>query len=173
MEFKKIVEWLLSNEYLVLVGGKPVPTVRFEREIGYVAPAEVILTPRQISQELVQQGVVTSSEAIKKLTDPKLVWNAFIADSSIPHRVKSPDGLTYTIRQYGASVARKLMKIIQDPKVDYWRLVESTKHYYQVTTYKQLLSNYIDKDVWRHEYDSYSIKSKKDYSIGGGNPFEK
>lgn len=168
--FKQLVEGLLQDGYLILVGGKPVLTAKFEKELGYKSQ-EVAMTP--IQKEIVKsENVMNSGDVMKKITDPKLAWNTFILDAEIPHRVKSTDGSTYTIRQYSQSIARKLLKIIQDPKVDYWKLVESTKNYYKTTSYKALLSNYISKDIWMNEYSEWKGTGKTVTLGDGGNRWE-
>lgn len=97
--------------------------------------------------------------------DKKEVWNQFIADAEIPHRVKSPDGGVYTVRQYSPKIAAQLVRIINTPGVDYKRLVESTKNYYKTVNYKSLLSNYIDKEIWKGEYDNWKGPGKSDTNI--------
>lgn len=164
MTFKEIVEWLLNNQYMMLVGGKPILTPKFEREVGYTGPSTV----GELIEERHPQREIARGSPLVGITDPKKVWNIFIIDAEIPHRVKSTDGSTYTVRQYGASVAKKLLKIIHDPKINYQRLVESTKNYYKVTTYKQLLSNYISKDIWWQEYQEWSNQTKKDNTNNDG-----
>lgn len=163
MEIKEITKWLLDNGYLVLVNSRPILTAKFERELGYQSTPQE-LTPVQISNELTKPTTYTN--------DPKIIWNAFITDADIPHRVKSTDGTSYTVRQYGALVAKKLMKIIEDPRIDYKRLTESTRNYYKTTSYKLLLSNYIVKDIWYHEYQNWGTKQQV-HTGDGGNRWER
>lgn len=167
MTFKETVNWLLEEGYLVLVAGRPVLTAKFEKEVGFVDNTSVVekMTSREISNELIKPTTYTDN--------PKEVWNIFIEDASIPHRVSDGKGGQYTVRHWSPTIAKKLMKIISDPKIDYTRLVESTKHYYKTVTYKNILSNYIDKEIWLHEYESYSTNKNKPVPNVGGNPFEK
>lgn len=173
MEFKQIVQWLLSNSYLVFINNRPVLTSKFEKEVGYV-PTEPLPAPVPDMNWVIDIGSTesTSAATMKRITDPKLAWNTFIIDAEIPHRVKTTDNKTYTVRQYGSNVARKLLKIIQDPSIDYWRLVESTKNYYAVTSYKALLSNYIDKGIWEQEYKEWDKTKKNVTPSDGGNRWE-
>lgn len=161
---KEVIQWLLDEGYLVLVDGRPIITSKLEKEIGYIAPIPITLTPQQISNELTKPTTYS--------TDPKAVWNKFIEDSSIPHRVITKDGSSYTVRQYGVAVAKRLLKIINDPKIDYQRLVDSTRNYYKTTDYKHLLSNYIVKDIWYHEYESWKPGAQKKDARDGSNPWE-
>ena len=165
MNVKEVAQWLLDNAYMMLVSGKPVLTAKFDKELGYVVE---VPTLSSVKETITVSVPITSGEAIKRLSDPKDVWNAFIHDADIPHRVKATDGSTYTVRQYGTNVARKLQKIIQDPAIDYWKLVEATKNYYKVTTYKQLLSNYIAKDIWKHEYSEWLKGNKQQIQVSDG-----
>lgn len=155
---------------MMLVDGRPILTAKFEKEVGYTREGNSTTTVEVVSEPITSP--TDSGEAMKRVTDLKLLWNTFITDSEIPHRVKTTDGGSYTIRQYGAAVARKLQKIIQDPKIDYWRLVEATKHYYKVTSYKHLLSNYISKDIWFHEYNNWSVSKQQDQVSDGSSRWE-
>lgn len=171
MEIKEITSKLLEEGYLVLVSGKPILTAKFERELGHEDKA-VHPTVEGVTKVLeLEKNVI-----IKPTTytdDLKEIWNAFILDCELPHRVSDNRGGTYTIRQYSKGIAGRLKKIIADPKTDYTRLVESTKHYYKTVSYKSILSNYIDKEIWLSEYELWNTKIKKDITTGGGNPFEK
>lgn len=167
--FKELLNELLDNQYMVLVAGRPMFTSKFEKELGYIPPITIpsIMGTDVVSPEMVlTMATANSAEAMKKIGDLKLLWNAFIVDASVPWRVKSDSGNTYTVRQYSQNIARKLQKIIQDPKIDYWRLAESTKNYYKTVTYKHLLSNYIGKDIWYHEYQSYNKDGKNSIDDG-------
>jgi hypothetical protein len=170
MIVKDTAKWLLDNAYMILVHGRPILTAKFEKELGYNRESQEEQVPEESIVPVSSPN--NSGDAMKRITDPKDVWNAFIHDAEIPHRVKSTDGSTYTVRQYGASVARKLQKIIQDPKIDYWRLVESTKNYYRVTSYKALLSNYIGKDIWLNEYQEWNKDKTQIKLSDGGNRWE-
>jgi hypothetical protein len=166
MSFKEIAQKLLDDGYLVLVSGKPILTAKFEKEIGYETktPIETILSPKQVSNELVKPTTYTDN--------PKEVWNAFVDSCEIPWRTRTTSNETYTLRQYSLGIAKTLMRIINDPKIDYKRLVESTKQYYKTTSYKMVLSNYLAKEVWRDAYENYTVKSIKLDSTDGSSLWE-
>lgn len=161
MTLKESLKWLVDNGYCVVVHNQVVFTKKTQQELAGSGLKAVI------------QEIETPADVIKQLAagDSKLVWNKFIEDAGIPHRVKAPDGGVYTVRQYSASNAKRLVSIINDPAVDYQRLVDSTKSYYDTVSYKALLSNYFEKGLWRHEYDEW--KGKKPINMGsGGNRIE-
>lgn len=166
MTIEEIADKLLVNGYLVLIAGKPVLTAKFERALGYEdkTPVSEKLTPKQISNELVKPTTYTD--------DLKEIWNAFISDCDLPHRVSDNRGGTYTIRQYSKGIAGRLKRIIADPALDYTRLVESTKHYYRTVSYKSILSNYIDKEIWLSEYENYNSNKIQDRVNDGSNRWE-
>lgn len=159
MTLKKNIQWLIDNGYCVLVNKTIVFTSKVNQELkgsGISAAIEEPPTPK---------------EEIKGLSDdPKQVWAKFIEDAEIPHRVIAPDGGRYTVRQYSPANAKKLVAIINNARVDYIKLVESTKNYYKTVTYKALLSNYLEKDLWVHEYNEWKGKAK--VTGKGENPFE-
>jgi hypothetical protein len=144
---KELVKWAEKQQYLVYINNEPVLTAKFYREHR----VEKELSPKQISNELTRPTTYTN--------DLKEIWNAFIVDADIPWRVSDNKGGQYTIRQYSKGVAKRLSTIISDPKVDYKRLVDSTKQYYKTVTYKNLLSNYIDKEIWKDAYENYKENS--------------
>jgi GTP-sensing pleiotropic transcriptional regulator CodY len=127
----------------------------------------------QSSVEVVKTStevVKTSTELVKyKVTEneKKEIWNKFIADTKIPHRVTTSTG-TYTVRQFSLPAANCLLKIVKDPAIDYNRLVKSTNNYYNTVTYKILLSKYLLNGVWKDEYEHY----KESIETSGGNRFE-
>lgn len=167
MSFKEIAQKLLDDGYLVLVSGKPVLTAKFEKEIGYVDKVSMLtntLSPKQISNELVKPTTYTDN--------PKEVWNAFVDSCEIPWRTRTTNNETYTLRQFSVGIAKTLMKIISDPKIDYVRLVESTKQYYKTTSYKMVLSNYLAKEVWKDAYENYNVRSIKVDSTDGSSLWE-
>lgn len=170
MEFKEVVKWLLDSGYLVMMSNKPVLTGKFERSLG-IKQEE----PQQ-SKELIVIKPTTSNpdRPMSQITDLKLLWNVFVHDCEIPHRVTAPDGGKYTVRQYSPTVARKLMKIVQDPRIDYNTLIESTKNYYKTVHYKKLLSNYIGQDMWLDEYNEWCKNKNRpqQHTADGGNRWE-
>lgn len=161
LTIKERVQWFLDGGYMLMVGGRLAITSKLEKELGITVPEE--LSQKQISNELVKPTTYT--------TDLKAIWNKFIEDAQIPHRVRSPNGSIYTVRQYGSAVAKKLAIIIGRLDIDYTRLVESTKNYYRTVSYKSLLSNYIDQDIWYHEYTSWGEVKKNE--VDGGNRWER
>ena len=168
MTIKEITNKLLAEGYLVLIDRKPVLTAKFEKEIGY--GASQLKTASQNEQLVLRDNKIVT-ELIKPTSytdNPKEVWNAFIADVELPHRVSDGKGGQYTIRHYSLPVAKRLMKIIADPKIDYTRLVQSTKHYYKTVTYKNILSNYIDKGIWEGEYEQWDNKIVVNQQIRDG-----
>jgi hypothetical protein len=86
--------------------------------------------------------------------------------------VQDDKGGLYSIRQYSLGTAKSLMKIIADPSINYNKLVQSTKYYYNTTKYKLILSNYISKAVWRDAYDNYGAASKESNLADGANRWE-
>ena len=133
MTVKECATWLLENGYAVIVHNTLILTAKFTEQLNLQSQEPTI--------------------KVVKPDDKKEIWNKFCTDAEIPHRVSSPHGGVYTVRQYSPSMAIKLKNIID--KVDYRRLVESTKHYYKTVSYKALLSNYLDKEIWRSEYEAW------------------
>lgn len=156
MNLRGVTQWLLDNEYGIMVGGKFVITQKFNSELGgWTNDAPPV--------PFVREAVAIEEPVVTMLTDKKLLWNRFIEDAEVPWRVKAPDGGIYTVRQYSASAVNNLVKIINDPSVNYQRLVESTKEYYKTVTYKKLLSNYLNDGIWKSAYDEYG----KNPPVGG------
>lgn len=149
------MKWLLDNQYIVIVGTQVVFTKKVSEELKGLGFNTQITESIQLN--VGSPGIVETltPSTFTLADDKKAIWNRFIIDADIPHRVKSPDGGVYTVRQYSPGCAIKLMKIVKDPNINYKRLVESTKLYYKNVTYKALLSNYIDKEIWRSEYDAW------------------
>ena len=158
MTVKDSVKFLLDNDYAIIVNRKLVLTDKLSvaLDLGVEVSTPQILF--KTSQEVV---------TVSKSTDYKDIWNKFIEDSEVPHRVKSPtDGGSYTVRQYSQANARKLANIVNDEEIDYNRLVQSTKNYYRTVSYKALLSNYIEKGIWKDEYDNWKENELQDGAIG-------
>lgn len=157
MDLRTCVQYLLDNGYAIITQNQVVLTKKLNEELK--GKSTITQVPTKV-----ETVVVTN------LDDKKAVWNKFIEDAEIPHRVNSPHGGTYTVRQYSQQNANKLARIIA--AVDYNRLVESTKNYYKTVSYKALLSNYLDKDIWKHEYDSWTGQAVKSNQNDGTNRFE-
>jgi hypothetical protein len=142
VEFKDHLQYLLDNKYVVVMGGKPVVTTNFEEAVAKLLDK----TPEKSKK----------SETVDGLT-LKDLWNKFIWDAQVPHRVTNPQGQKYTIRHYTEVAAKKLRSIVSDKTIEYPRLVAATKHYYAVTTYKKTLQNYLIGDIWSDEYKEYKV----------------
>jgi hypothetical protein len=159
--FSQAVDYLLENDYLAVINGEIVITNKFLREF------------KPIPQDRAEQLFPNAPAIISR----EAVWNKFIEDAEIPYRATFTDGKQYTIRQYSASIADKLIRIIKSVP-DYKILVASTKLYYKSNNFKLILSNYIDKQVWKDEYERYekALRSGQMSSVNaassGGNRFE-
>lgn len=160
MNLREAVRWLLDHDYGVMVNGQFHPTQKLHGELGVETP--LIMMP-------IRRAEPAYSTPVSHLTDRKEIWNQFIEDACIPHRVKSPNGGIYTVRQYSLSAVNALVKIISDPNIDYTRFVESTKHYYKTVDYKRILGNYLTDGTWKGEYDEYD---KHAADTSGGNRWE-
>lgn len=153
MNLRDVLRWLLEEKLIVIVGNQIVFTKKAAEDLKTLGFDTKIV-------ENIALNTATPVQSVEPIHvgDKKQIWNQFIYDADIPHRVQAPDGGVYTVRQYSPGCADKLMRIIRDPKIDYSRLVESTKQYYKSVTYKALLGNYIDKEIWRSEYEAWDPK---------------
>ena len=153
MDLKTCAQWLIDNQYAVLHNNHYVLTNKFFKELnlkdGNVQPV--------IEKPFIPEVRVQDNK--------KDVWNKFCTDAEIPHRVTAPGGGTYTVRQYSLANANRLIKIISDPNIDYKTLVESTRNYYRTVTYKTMLSNYFEKEIWRGEYEMWEGSDSQDVGL--------
>lgn len=158
--FSSAVDYLLDNGYLAVINGEVTITGKFKREFNPVPKTKV----EQIFKD---NPEVVSREAI---------WKKFIEDAKIPYQVTATDGKKYTIRQFSAGIADKLIKIIKE--VDYGILTRSTEVYYTQNGYKKTLKNYLIEEVWREAYEDYARREKEGKLTtilaagSGGNRFE-
>ena len=138
----ELLQFLLDRDYAVIVGEKPFLTKKFKN----------LFEPEQIKLEVIK--------AIPLQVDSKTLWNKFIVDAEIPHRIRAiGSGNEYTIRQFNIPAANRLKSIINNSSINYTKLVESTKNYYKNNNlYRVILSNYLIKDVWKDEYELYEKK---------------
>ena len=164
MILKDCVNYLLENGYGLVVSGQFVITKKLNDDLFNRTPNVITPEPPQV--------MIPGKPIVTKATLGKDLWNTFITDAEIPYRVTAPDGQTYTVRQYSPSIAKKLIGMINDPNIDYSILVASTKHYYKTITYKALLSNYIDKEIWLGEYQAWKENKGKHTANDGNNLFE-
>lgn len=142
VEFKDHLQYLLDNKYIVIMGNHPIVTTNFEETVAKLLDK----TPEKPKKAQTVDGLTL-----------KDLWNKFILDATIPHRVKNTQGQLYTIRHYTDAAAKKLRQIVSDTSIDYNRLVAATKHYYAVTTYKRTLQNYLLGEDWSEEYKEYKV----------------
>jgi hypothetical protein len=142
VEFKDHLQYLLDNKYVVIMDNKPVVTTNFEEAVAKLLDT----TPEKPRKAQTVDGLTL-----------KDLWNKFIIDAQIPHRVRNPQGQQYTIRHYTDAASKKLRQIVSDKSIDYNRLIAATKHYYAVTTYKKTLQNYLLGDIWLDEYKEYKV----------------
>lgn len=162
LTFAKAVDYLLENDYLaVLSDGKIVITNKFTREFKPV--------PRDRIEQIFQDA--------PQIISREQIWKKFIEDADIPHKATGSDNRQYTIRQYSPGIADRLIQIIKAVP-NYRTLVEATKLYYKSNSFKMILSNYIDKGVWKDEYERYEKAIQTGQidnviaSSSGGNRFE-
>lgn len=145
VDFASAVEFLLENGYLAYLSDKVVITNKFTREFNPL--------PRPRAEQLFpDKPEVVSREDI---------WNKFMADAEVPHRATfSGDGKQYTIRQFSLKAANNLIKVIKSVP-DYKVLVEATKAYYKSNSYKLTFTNYLERRVWKQQYDQYEKALKE------------
>lgn len=153
MTLNEIAQWMLDREYAILANGQFCLTAKFHTDLKTTATATAT-----VAQKIV---------AINTEEHRKEVWNKFVEDTDIPWRVQNSSGGVYTVRQYSKLAAKKLVSIINDEAIDYQRLVDSTKHYYKTVTFKKLLSNYINEDIWKDEYEQYKKQAQHTIFDGG------
>lgn len=149
MTKEEVIEELIAQDLIVLMSGQFIFTKKYH-----------LLTNQGLALIKTDSVAVLDKPhpALSSADNKKDIWNQFIADTEIPHRVNTGSG-TYTVRQFSKSAVNKLIQIMSDPSVDYKTLVDSTKHYYKTVTYKILLSRYLLEDVWQDEYNEY-VKKK-------------
>jgi hypothetical protein len=160
IDLKAAVDYLLANGYLTMVNGKIVITGKLRRELKL---------PEQ--DNLVKENKLDNLD----VREEEEVWDKFIKDAQIPHRV-IVNGQSYTVRQYSKEIAKQLVRIVKEVK-DYTILVESTKQYYRSTTYVKTLKNYISERLWKYAYEQYEQNQAKNplmdkAEASGGNRFE-
>lgn len=161
MDLKQCAKWLLDNQYAVVVNNSFILTRQFFDELKLLDSQAT-----NKAAEVVKPFI----PGVKVLDDKKDLWNQFCLDAEIPHRVQAPTGGSYTVRQYSLANANRLIKIINDPSIEYKVLVDSTKNYYRTVTYKTMLSNYFEKEIWRGEYDAW--KAGKTRAMDGSSMLE-
>jgi hypothetical protein len=164
MSLKESLNWLIENGYAVIVQNQIVFTKKCAEELKVMG----VTAKTNEDVPTITIAVPVKPEGERPTGDKKEIWNKFIEDAQIPHRVKAPDGGIYTVRQYSPGCALKLFRIIANPEIDYMRLVESTRHYYKTVTYKALLGNYIEKEIWRSEYEAWENKNTKEQPLTNG-----
>lgn len=149
---KSVANWLLTNGYGVLVND------------------EFVIT-RKLNAELFQRGTeIETMDIPLDFTDRKAVWNAFILNAEIPHRVNSSIGV-YTVRQYNLAAANRLMSILKDPTIDNEVFVSSTKNYYKAIAGKTTLSKYLASELWKWEYEEW-LKNPRETVNDGSSRWE-
>lgn len=149
MNIKKTIKELIDNGYVVLSNNELIFTSKITLELNGIS----------VQKEKPKAKSVISTDQNKE------IWNKFIVDANIPHRVKSPTGDVYTVRQYNLAAVKKLISILKTPNISYERLVKSTNNYYNTVTYKNTLSNYLLKEIWEGEYQHFN-PNKEQYQVG-------
>lgn len=128
---REAISKLISSNCLLVVDGQIVVTSKLYEEFG--------LSPVGIPKDLA-----------------KVLWYKFVVDAAIPHRVNGGDGRYYTVRQYNRKAAQYLENLVMNEGIDYGTLVSVTKSYYGSNTYKAVLTNYFEREIWRSEYERSS-----------------
>lgn len=159
IDFSKAVDYLLEHDYLVVLNNEIVITGKFRREFNPL--------PKSRVEPIIE---------VKKWIDDEELYNKFIIDAEIPHRVTATNGKQYTVRQFSPGIAKKLRKIIDN--TDYSLLTQSVRNYYKSNIFKKTLKNYIEEAIWKDEYEAYK-KAKEEGTLStilsagsGGNRFE-
>lgn len=168
VEQQELINYLVSKEFAVIVDGKAILTSKFY---------EVFPPPSttKIQYNLVPATPVDLVEHYKNPTaeEKKQIFNKFVEDAEIPHRVNAPGGGIYTVRHYSPSTVNKLISILRTKDLNYKRFCESTKHYYKTVAYKLTLQRYLCEEVWKGEYDEFEkSKSTITSTNDGSNRFE-
>lgn len=133
-DFRTSVKYLLDNGYITVANGSVFITSKFNREVAKDLTERVDL------------------EETEQLVTNKDVWDKFMKDANVPHKATATDGKQYTIRQFSPQTLKKLISIIKE--VDsYSLLAEATKLYYRSNAYKLTFKNYLEREVWKNEYE--------------------
>ena len=177
-ELKQALGYLLDNGYLVIVANQVVVTRKLTDSLSLPNVPKVAVeapTPSPSTQPAVSAEVVVAEpkKKVKKSTTEdvlKQIWQKLIDDAEIPWRVSSPGGGKYTVTQYGPTAGMVLYKAVNDPEIDYSRLVASIKDYYSNTAYRVSMCNYFERGIWRDAYQAFNKPNRKEGHWG--NPFE-
>jgi hypothetical protein len=166
MEFKTTLQYLLENKYIVMMAKKPVVTTKFEEEALKVVDEGITIISKALTKPTTVNTNHYTSDTKKK------IWNEFIEQTEIPHRIKTTTG-TYTVRQYSIEAANKLIKILGENTIDQNEIFrQATKNYYKTVSYPILLSRYLKEDAWVLEVKEF-VKKPTDETIKvGTNRFE-
>lgn len=139
--FRSAVDYLQSNGYLTIVNGQVFITSKFQREVSTVPTEKLVMKEKEV--------VLTKKD----------IWDKFMRDADIPHKATASDGRSYTIRQFSPAIQDTLIKVIKE--VDsYEILTQATKLYYRSNSFKLTFKNYLEREVWRGEYDRLDRAAK-------------
>lgn len=133
-DLKTALKYLLDNGYITVVNGNVFITSKLNAEIAKDLTERI---------EVKQASILTSRD----------IWDKFMTDACVPHKATATDGKQYTIRQFSPQSLQKLIQAIK--QVDsYQILTEATKLYYKSNGYKLTFKNYLEREVWRGEYET-------------------
>lgn len=132
-DLKSALKYLLNNGYITVINGSVFITSKLNSEIA---------------KDLIKKTEALVTEVVTN----KDIWDKFMIDAAIPHKATATDGKQYTIRQFSLQSLQKLISAIK--QVDsYQILTEATKLYYRSNAYKLTFKNYLDREVWKNEYE--------------------
>lgn len=163
IKLKEVTQWLLDNGYAYIVNQSFTLAKKFSDDLG--------LKPITVEPITATSPPKLLPNILSKLTN-KEIWNQFCLDAEVPFRVINPRGERYTVKHYSVSAASYLTRILQDKELNYQKLIDATRHYYKTVSYPMTLMNYLEKEVWRGEYDNWNNGKSKLSIPDGSNRWE-
>jgi hypothetical protein len=132
---------------MAIIKGKYIVTAKFNKEITGTEQGLVLL-----------QGNIPAviEPAVAKDITWKDLYTRFILEAGVPKRVQGPSGDPYHVNIYSEVGMKAFRKAIEKEKVEYPKLVASTKLYYAGSVpYKVAIGRYMSEGMWRTGYDEF------------------
>lgn len=155
MDLKQIVQWMLENNYLVVIKGKYKVTSKFNKEV----------TGKEMGVMMLGQKPIVTENALTSLASTGPIdWTQqflnFIKDAEVPARGEGKSG-GYDINKYSEEGMKAFKKAIESG-VQYPVLVKSTMLYYKThSAYALKIGNYMADGAWRSDYEMLLTSAKE------------
>jgi hypothetical protein len=151
MDLKEVLEWLVTNKYVVFHQGKPKFTSVYHKEMTGVSKGLTVKNDTEITTE---PGFSLALIGTYTLAQWGKYYEEFIKTCKVPPRGVGGYGSTYAMNKYSEDGMKAFRKAILDGYKLEILLLAVSIYYASTVGFKKAIGNYMSSGEWKTDYET-------------------